>query len=73
MPKRGLADEAYDAAVEAVGAGQNLAMDRWWYRVAYETLVGRARRGMKRGWFPGSERDFYAAVIRVANDRLEEV
>lgn len=73
MPKRSLADEAHDAARETVGGGEDAAMDRWWYRVAYEALVGRARRGRKRGWLPGSERDFYAAVIRVATDRLEEV
>lgn len=66
-------DEAYDAATEAVGEGDGSDGEHLAYRMAYETILGRVRRGKKRGWVSGTEEAFLKATIAVVSARLREV
>ena len=69
MPRKSLPDEAYEVAIEVLGKDRN-GWDRLCYEAAYETVIGRLRRGRRRGLGRAWERDFLEAVVQVAQKRL---
>ena len=70
MPRKSLLDEAYETAIEELGEGGDSFGARLAYESAYETVIGRLRRGRRRGLGRAWERDFLEAVVRVAQKRL---